>query len=191
MRPLSKAAAAILGVAVAIAAPGCGGGGGGGGSTPPTDPPPPTRSLMWSSNAPGSGQTVYLDVRDVSNVDRFVLQVRISGGGDLYGVAFDIVFPSDLVSFDEAGVEEGNFLPGSSFDTELQIAESPAGNLVVGYTRVGDVRGRNGNGLLLELPFTTTQSGTAAFQLDPGGAFDSGGGAQPTDWLGGELTIRR
>ena len=181
-----------IGILVALAVAACGGGGGGGGGgQPPTVPPPPVRMLSWTAaGAPGS-QTVFLEIRSLNNPDRFVLQIRANDVTDLYGVAFDVVYPTGVVEFDESAVEEGGFFSaGGGFATELQLTERPDGRIIVGLTRVGGVGGRNGDGLLLELPFDSTASGDGDFTIEASVAIDSDGFPLATTWLGGTVEIQ-
>lgn len=183
-----------FGVLAALTVAACssgGGGGGGGGTTPPTMPPPPTRMLSWTAAGEPGAQTVYLEIRSLNNPDRFVLQLRASRVTDLYGMALDVVYPSDIVQFDEAGVEEGGFFSASGgFETELQLAEDPTGRVIIGISRVGEAGGRNGDGLILELPFDSTSSGSGDFAIESSLAIDSDGFPVATTWLGGTVEIQ-
>jgi hypothetical protein len=182
-----------LGVLAAVTMAACssGGGGGGGGTPPPTVPPPPARMLSWTAAGEPGAQTVYLEIRSLNNPDRFVMQVRASEVTDLYGIALDVVYPDDVVQFDEAAVEEGGFFSASGgFQTEFQLVEEPTGRIIIGITRVGEVSGRNGDGLILELPFDSTASGNGDFTIELSQAIDSDGFPVATTWLGGTVEIQ-
>ncbi|MDH3404697.1 MAG: cohesin domain-containing protein [Acidobacteriota bacterium] len=184
-------AAGVL-AALSVAACSSGGGGGGGGPSPPTTPPPPARMLSWTAAAEPGAQTIYLDIRGLGDPDHFVLQVRANDVTDLYGVALDVVYPADLVTLDLAAVVEGGFFSaGGGFATEFQIVEQPAGRIVIGNSRLGPVGGRNGNGLILELPFDSTASGSGDFAIEKSLAIDSDGQQVATTWLGGTVEIQR
>ena len=71
---------------------------------------------------------------------------------DLYGVAFDLEYPTAL-RFDAA--TEGTFLSAGAM-TSFQVASGQPGRLVVGLTRLGPRPGVNGEGALLVLRFTAT-----------------------------------
>lgn len=176
--------------AVTVAACSSGGGGGGGGQSP-TVPPPPVRMLSWTAAGAPGNQTVFLEIRSLNNPDRFVMQVRANNVTDLYGVAFDIVYPTDVVQFDETAVEEGGFFSaGGGLPTELQLTERPEGRIIVGLTRVGSAGGRNGDGLILELPFDSTASGDGDFTIEASAAIDSDGFPLAITWLGGTVEIQ-
>lgn len=179
--------ASVVAVIVAITVGACSGGGGG-----PTDPPPPVRMLSWTADAAPGSQTVYLDIRDLSTPDEFILQIRVSAVADLYGVALDVVYPSDALEFQPEDTEVGQFFPADgAFPTELQIAEEPDGRIIIGYTRLGAVRGRNGSGLLLLLRFTTTANGSSDISIENRLAVDRDGTPVPTTWLGGTAQVQR
>lgn len=185
-------ASAALGVVLACTVAACGGGGGGGGGGGPTQPPAPTRSITWTAaGAPGS-DTIFLDIRDLSNPDSFVLQIRVKGASDLYGFALDLVYPSSMMTFASGSVEEGPFLTGGgSFDTRLEVAEPTAGRIIMGYSRLGDERGRNGNGLLLTLTFNTTANGSSDITIESEIGVDRDGFPMPMTWLGGTVQVQR
>lgn len=189
----AKGQALVLGIVLTAAAAACSSGGGGGGGGGPTVPPPPPRSLGWTAAAAPGAQTVYLDIRDLADPDEFVLQIRVNEVSDLYGVAMDVVYPANAMDFVATATEEGDFLPaGGMFDVEVQIAEPTAGRIVIGYSRLGDVRGRNGNGLLLLLTFRTTANGTNDLRIEaPRVALDSDGRRVPTTWIGGSVAVQR
>jgi hypothetical protein len=148
--------------------------------------------ISWSADAAPGEQTIYLDIRDLSNPDEFVLQIRVNQVTDLYGVALDVVYPSGAMDFQASGTVEGPILPaGGGFDTDLQIVEEPPGRIIIGYTRLGAVSGRNGNGLLLSLRFTTTANGSSDLSIESSLAVDSVGSPVPTTWLGGTVQVQR
>ena len=107
---------------------------------------------------------------------------------DLYGIAFDLTFPSNLLNF--VGVTEGTFLSGGSVDTSLQVAQNPPGTLVVGLSRLGQVAGRSGTGSLLSIEFSRAQAGQGSFGFVNNQGFDSTGAAIATlQWSGGTVNV--
>jgi hypothetical protein len=173
---------------------GCGGGGGGNSNPttpPPPPPPPPTEGIFFTVEAePGPG-TIYLDGVDTTNTsDDFVLEVRANEVEDLYGVSFDLQFPADLLSWRRGRFAEGDFLNGGgAIETEILVDRRPAGNIVVGITRVGEVEGANGSGLLLSLEFVNEAvPGTGEFTFSDNDAVDSSSAIQEdTGWLAGNI----
>ncbi|MCZ6507553.1 MAG: cohesin domain-containing protein [Acidobacteria bacterium] len=148
--------------------------------------------LSWTADAAPGSQTVYLEIRDLSTPDEFILQIRVSEVADLYGVALDVVYPSNALEFQPDDTDAGDFFPANdTFDTELQIVEEPDGRLIIGYTRLGEVRGRTGSGLLLLLRFTTTADGSSDISIESRLAVDREGTPVPTTWLGGTVQVQR
>jgi hypothetical protein len=181
--------ALVLGLVLACTTAACGGGGGGGGG--PTVPPPPARMISWSPDAEPGDDVIYLDVRDLSNPDAFVLEIRARRVSDLYGVALDLVYPSNMMTFDADAVSEGDFFSKGGFDTLLEISERDRGRIVIGLSRVGAVRGRSSSGLLLSLPFATTANGASELAIESQHGYDSDGVPMSLTWLGGTVRVQR
>ena len=113
---------------------------------------------------------------------------------DLYGLGFHLNFPNNLLSHSDANrsnVHEGVFLnEGGAVDTFLERSRDP-GELILGHTRVGDVDGVDGSGLLFGLDFTTDAAGTGEFTITRRAALDSNGEEQAeVVWLAGTFEIR-
>jgi len=106
---------------------------------------------------------------------------------DLYGVAVDVFYPSNL--FELTSISEGTFLSGEQ--TAFQFLEVSPGHLVFGLTRLGQVSGVSGSGTLIALEFASRGiAGTGAFSLDETGAFSSNGAEiAGVTWLGGSATV--
>jgi hypothetical protein len=139
------------------------GGGGGSPTTPDPPDPPPSGGLTYTPDSVSGARTLTLR-RQGSGNDRLVLELFASQVTDLYGVAFDLRYPTNLLRL--GGVVEASFLSANdAVDTTLQMAEAPAGNLVVGFTRVGRVGGVSGSGVLLTLEFEPIGPGTGALSF--------------------------
>jgi hypothetical protein len=186
----SACLALLLGLVLVCTTAACGGGGGGGGGGP-TVPPPPARMISWTPDAEPGDDVIYLDVRDLSNPDAFVLQIRARRVSDLYGVAFDLVYPSNMMTFDADAFTEGDFFSDGGFDTLLEVSERDRGRIVIGLSRVGEVRGRSTGGLLLSLPFATTANGTSDLAIESEHGYDSDGVPMSLTWLGGTVRVQR
>jgi hypothetical protein len=159
---------------------GCGGGGGGGGG-----PTGPTRGIVFTPQGTGGNNTVTLAAGGATSASTLVLEVRANGVQDLYGVSLDLRYPASLLRF--SGSAEGGFLAGTG--TSFQVRESPAGNLVIGLTRLGGVGGASGSGVLLTLRFDALAAGTGAFTVDGPLAVDSGGGPLSLSWSAGSVQV--
>ncbi len=180
-----RALLAAAGAAALVLGPACGGGGGGG----PTQPPAPQPGITFTSAGAGGANSIALG-RIGQSTTRLSLELRATGVADLYGVSFDLGFPSAVLAFD--GFDEGPLLGGGgAFDTAVQVVESPSGNLVVGATRLGLVGGAGGDGVLLTLHFNAIASGGGPIAFDGPQAFDPGGPQNGVQWVGGSVQVIR
>jgi hypothetical protein len=177
---------AAAGAGAVLLGPACGGGGGGGG---PTQPPMPQPGITFTPGGAVGANSIAL-ARVGQGATRLSLELRTTGVTDLYGVSFDLGFPSAALSFD--GFDEGPMLAaGGAFDTAVQVVESPAGNLVVGATRLGGVAGADGDGTLLTLHFNAVANGGGALSFAGPLAFDRDGPQGGVQWVGGSVQVTR
>ena len=122
----------------------------------------------------------------------FVLDVVATDVTDVYAVSLEIEFPNNLMNFRQNRTSEGVFLKGDDkAKTELIIEERPAGNLVIGYSRLGQVEGVDGSGVLFSIEFALISNGSGSFDLvrtalvDPFGEIQDG-----VSWVGGSISVR-
>src|SRR5690606_7865913 len=112
----------------------------------PSSPPPV--GIQFTPAGGGSGASVQLLQNPATTTERLVLDVQASQVADLFGYNLEISYPHTVVRFDSS--EEGNFLGGNGrFDTSLLVAERTPGLLIIGHSRLRDVRGAEGSGRLL------------------------------------------
>ncbi|HXU44314.1 MAG TPA: cohesin domain-containing protein [Thermoanaerobaculia bacterium] len=149
----------------------CGGGGGGGGGGGPTQPPPP--SIIFSPASAGPSNAITLASGIATTANNLDLEVRAATVQNLFGVSFDLHYPTAVLRF--AGRTEGTFLGAGGVPTTIQVVENPAGNLVVGLSRLGAVAGASGSGTLISLEFSRVAAGTGAFEFASPAAFDGSG----------------
>jgi len=162
----------------------CGGGGGGSPTVPPT-PPPPTTIQFTSSVAPADNAVLLVN-EGGSTATLLRLQVRAKQITSLYGVSFDLLYPSAALGY--VKVEEGTFLAGGQ--TSLQVAEPSPGRLVIGLTRLGAAGGVTGSGLLLTIEFASAAGGSGTFSFDKSKAFGpTGATIAGTEFVGGSVTV--
>jgi len=163
------------------------GGGGGGGPTSPTPTPTPTAGIVFTpQGAPGSN-TVFLAAGSATTATTLVLEVRASQVTDLYGVAFDLTYPSTVLTFSRATA--GPLLGSSG---SVQAVVSAPGTLVVGGSHLGAVPGATGSGVVLTLEFTATAAGQGSFTYTRNSAFNSAGQTPAgTSWLAGSVQVTR
>jgi hypothetical protein len=181
-----RRAAALLGalslMAVALA---CGGGGGGGGGGPTAPPLPPTPAITFTAAGAGAANSIVLASGTGSTATRLLLEVRANQVQDLYGVAFDLTYPTAVLHYETR--TQGTFLDGT-----FAVTEAPTGNLVVGVTRLGAVQGVSGSGVLLTLEFTPVASGSGSFSFSRNTALDSRGRAlDGGNWVAGTVQVVR
>lgn len=170
---------------------GCGGGGGGGGPTQPPPPVIPPSSVTFTAESQAVPDSVYLEQGQGGSGTVLVLEVRVMDVSDLYSVRFDLEFPANLLTFRKNGTTEGDFLDGGGdFRTDLIVKNKPAGNLVIGFSRIGDVEGAAGSGTLFTLEFGTDRTGSGSLELRRHDAFDPHGEVQSNvTWIGGSIDV--
>ena len=176
----------LLGLLALAGVVACGGGGGGGGPTqPPPPPPPPPPSITFTPAAAPAANSIFLTSSAASTASKLFLEVRANQVTDLYGVAFDLSYPTAVLRYDNA--VRGNFLDGT-----IAVSETPAGNLVVGVTRLGAVQGVDGSGLLLTLELSPVAAGSGNFTFSRNAALDDDGAQMTaTGWVAGSVQVVR
>jgi hypothetical protein len=195
MRPRSeavspaRAARRLLAAAMLLAPVACGGGGGGGGPTAPPPPPPPTPGVTVTASS-ASGPAITLAQSARSTISLLVLEVRANSVTGLYGVAFDLQYPAALLDY-QGGATAGPFLAADGATVSTQVLESAPGNLVVGLSRLGNVAGVDGSGVLLELELPVEAAGTGPLAYTRNAAFRADGTAAALAWAGGSVTVVR
>ena len=167
-------------------------------------PPTPTAAqvstpgiVFTADGAPGAA-TIFLQATDTTDLNSpFVLEVRADEVSDLYGIAFDLDFPADLLRWEENGTAAGDLLSDSG-DVESRVLADRAsrdgrGHLIVGATRLGAVSGAEGSGLLLSLEFENRgKRGAGDFVITMNSAFDSTGAVlDSVRWVSGSIESDR
>ena len=171
-------------VAVVFSAIGCGGGGGGGGG--PTEPPPPSSGVTFTAAGTPGANSIYLAQGRNTAANRFVLDVKASQVDDLYGVSFDLRFPSAQLLWIPGGSQEGSFL-SSSGSTDFLVEEDSPGVLLVGLSLLGDVAGSSGSGTLLSLE---VEPGSGPMTMTRNDAVNSTGDVKTqVQWIGGSVSV--
>jgi len=182
-----SAARRLLFAVAALALAACGGGGGGGGGpTEPTPPPPPQASIVFSAQGTPGANTLFLASGAATTATTLILEVRASQVTDLYGVAFDLSYPSAQLQFVRATA--GPLLAGGA----VQAAAGGAGVLVVGGTHLGNVPGANGSGVVMTLEFSAVGAGSGSFAFSRNTALNSAGNTlSGVAWLAGSVQVTR
>jgi hypothetical protein len=160
----------------------CGGGGGGGSPTEPTPTPTPQPSLVFSPQGAGDAG-ISLAAGAASTASTLLLEVRATGVSDLYGIAFDLSYPSNLLQY--VRTTQGPLLAGGT----LQVAPT-AGNLVVGLSNLGPVPGASGSGVLMTIELRAAGAGQGAFTFSKSSAVNSSGQAiNGLSWSAGTVRV--
>jgi Cohesin domain len=173
---------------LALLALACGGGGsGGGGPTEPTPTPTPAPGIVFSPSGSPGASAIFLAGGVGTTANTLFLEVRANQATDLYGVAFDLTYPSAQLQFVRATA--GPFLGANG---SVQAVVSNPGTLVVGATHLGAVPGANGSGVLLTLEFSAVANGQGSFAYSRNSAFSSTGQTLiGTSWLAGSVQVTR
>ena len=187
--PRLTALVVILAVVLAIGAlsllAACGGGGGGGSTPtapPPPPPPPPAQpSVTFTPTMAGGAGSVALAMGAGSTPTKLVLEVRSGGIQDLYGVAFDLQYPSNLLQLTQ--VSPGTLLTGGTFQQS-----QTTGNVIVGVSRLGVVPGISTAGVVATVEFKPLVSGTGLLSFSRNTALDSAGKPISVTWIAGAVT---
>jgi hypothetical protein len=169
-----------------LACGGGGGGGGGGGPTEPTPPPPPPPGFVFTAQGTPGANTLFLASGAATTATTLVLELRASQVTDLYGVAFDLTYPNTQLQF--VRVTPGPLLANGA----AQAAASGTSTLIVGGTRLGNVSGATGSGVILTLEFTAVAAGSGSFAFARNSALDSDGDTvSGVAWLAGSVQVNR
>jgi hypothetical protein len=198
-RALGGAAALALALSLPSLLVACGGGGGGSPSEPlpsptatatPTATPSPTATpgsgITFTAASTGPG--IVLAQGSGTSSSSLTIDVRAAQVTGLYGIAFDLDYPSAALHYQSAAA--GTFL-GSSGQVSMQVVESAPGHLVVGVTRLGDVAGVSGSGVVASLVFTPVANGSGPFTFSHNTAYQSEGSTVTLQWAGGTVTVAR
>lgn len=92
---------------------------------------------------------------------QITLTINVSSVTNLFGIAFDLVFNPNILSFVSAS--KGIFL-GTDSETTLLTAVSPSNTLIIGYSRLasgGVATGVSGSGALMTLIFQASSTGVS------------------------------
>lgn len=184
MRRLFSLASLWLLLLLALA---CGGGGGGGSPTEPTPSPSPSPtpsqpSITFTPQSPGPSG-ISLVRGSGSTATTLILEVRAASVTDLYGVAFDLTFPANLLQHVRS--TQGPMLAGGTFQGSVT-----AGRLVVGLSNLGPVPGASGSGVLMTFEFRAVGAGEGTFTFSKNQAVDSQGQAiAGLTWSAGTVRV--
>ena len=185
-RHLRLAARPIVALALLSLVLACGGGGGGSPSEPPPPAPTPAPGPGISFIASSLGPGIVLAQGAATTATSLTLEVRAASVTGLYGLAFDLDYPSAALRFQSAST--GPFL-GSGGQVSMQVLETTSGHLVVGVTRLGALPGVDGSGVVMQLVFTPVASGSGPIAFSRNQAYKSAGGLLDVPWSAGTVAV--
>ena len=183
-RELPRSSRALVLAVLVLAA--CGGGGGGGGGTPTSPTPPPPPGIVFTATGAAGANSLALASGSGTTATTLILELRANQVTDLYGVAFDLSYPSAQLQFTR--VTAGPLLAGGA----VQASVTSPGTLVVGGTHLGNVAGANGSGVVLTLELNAVAAGGGSFTFSRNSALSSRG--QPIggiSWVAGSVQVNR
>jgi hypothetical protein len=161
----------------------CGGGGGGGGGGPTAPPPPQPGIVVTPGAAPSPGVSIASGAGTTAST--LVLEIRASSVTDLYGVAYDLRYPSNILQLVQAS--SGTFLGNATLQS---VPGTGSGLVLVGLSKLGAVSGASGSGVLMTLEFRAIAAGEGSFSFEQNSAISSAG--QPITgfgWAAGTVRV--
>lgn len=180
---LDRTAVAAVLAGVAALAVACGGSSGSGGGGP-TQPQP---GITFSEQGSPGANTVFMTDAPSAGTTTFTLEIRANEMDHVRGFAFDVEYPTNLLSFQEA--TQGGFLGGDNV-VDLLTSERTLGTIVVGITRFGSNRAVvSGSGVIVTLTFTSVGAGSGPIEFDNEQAFREFSTFTAAEWLGGTVTV--
>lgn len=130
-------------------------------------------SMVGVSIAPASGTKIFVDPDQISGLavgDKFTIDIKISDAVNIYSYGFTIDFAPYIRTLSYVGTVEGEFLPGGPFPAPYvtffsKTVDNFHGTVTVGATRMGDVPGAYGNGILASIEFQVVEAGESPLDL--------------------------
>lgn len=150
--------------------------------------------VFFTAEATPEEGSIYLAADEAELDGTFELRVEAERVEALFGLAFQLRFPNDLLSFRPNLTDEGDLMSGAGeFETAFEVARF--GDLVtVGLTRLGEVEGAVGSGRLLTLRFAVRDAaeGEGALDFERNDTRDPRGRIQEgVGWIAGSIEVLR
>lgn len=103
--------------------------------------------------------------KDVKVGEEFSLDVSVNGVSDLYAAPFYLTYDPKLLRFISA--KEGSFLGQDGNSTTFLFSnDANRGRIIVGLTRLGQVKGVSGSGSLMRVDFKAIETGSISIGFD-------------------------
>ncbi|MDD5772852.1 MAG: secretin N-terminal domain-containing protein [bacterium] len=120
------------------------------------------------SNQPDAASNmIYINpqFKDVIVNEEFSLEVSVNNISDLFAVPFYLIYDPKLLQFISA--KEGPFLGQDGNSTTFLFSNDiNRGRVIVGLTRLGQVKGVNGSGTIMIINFKALAAGNASIGFD-------------------------
>ncbi len=157
----------------------------------PTDPPPPPPQDPEITFTPANGNpgsnTVSLQLNATTG-NRLDLDIRLTSVNNVSSMAFDLTFNPSVLSY--VMFSEGTFFNQDGESISVLVDENPAGRLIVGVARLGDVGGVSGTGVALTLTFNGAGNGNSTMGFENNSLLDPDLNAlDGIQWFGGSASV--
>jgi hypothetical protein len=157
----------------------------------PTDPPPPPPQDPEITFTPANGNpganTVSLQL-NATTANRLDLDIQLTSVTDVSSMAFDLTFNPGVLSY--VMFTEGTFFNSDGEAVSVLVQENPAGRLIVGVARLGDVGGVSGSGVALTLTFNGAGNGNSTLGFENRSLLDPDLNAvDGVQWFGGSAAV--
>ncbi len=149
--------------------------GGGGSPTAPVSPVP--RGVSFFAEQAGD---TSIGLRGAASGASLEVEIVATGVEGLYGLSFELLFPANLLRYEEAGA--GVF-------PSFEIREAGPGRLLGGASHLGAVAGLSGNGSVAVVRFTAVANGSGTFGFGTQEAFDRFGDLITLEWAGATIDV--
>jgi len=141
--------------------------------------------VVTPATAPATGISIASGTG--TNQSTLILEIRANSVSDLYGIAFDLRYPSGILQLVQAS--SGTFLGSATLQS---VPGSGTGLLIVGLSKLGAVSGTNGSGVLMTLEFRAIAAGQGTFSFEQNSAVSSSGQAITNfGWSAGTVQVTR
>lgn len=166
-------------------------GGGVGVGTGPAPSPRPGRP--GTPGAPGEEprEPVVLALlparHTVATEQEFAVDVTLDGAVEAFSAGLRLRFDPEVVRFVDAF--EGGFLQQDGSETAFQASPAGAGDLAVGMSRIGDVGGISGSGVLVTLVFQAVAPGSTSIEFASAAIRGADGRPMPVQMVPAEVEV--
>jgi hypothetical protein len=131
-------------------------------------------SISFVQAAPSTPPKMFVDPDLVTGLavgDIFTVDIKITGARNVYAWGFTLDFAPYLRTLAPISVSEGEFLHGGPYPWPYntffsKLVDNFGGKVHLGCTRIGDVPGQYGDGLLASIQFKVLNAGNSPLDLE-------------------------